>query len=174
VGALTAIANNYSAVVMHLKEIGNGKGDDAATSKGLLKKMKTYFFVKRIHFLLHFLTLFKQLSLIFQKENLLHSQTKYHLDSTSNAPKEMTEAPQHFERKFIANVNSIGVYKGIQLMQAESYSNVERKKLIDEGIKYLIKRFGENESEIAKAVSVFDTFTWPEDLEGFGKEEIKI
>jgi hypothetical protein len=38
----------------------------------------------------------------------------------------------------------------------------------------LIKRFGENESEIAKAVSVFDTFTWPEDLESFGKEEIKI
>jgi hypothetical protein len=54
VGALTALANNYSAVVMHLKEIGNGKGDDAATSKSLLKKMKTYFFVKRIHFLLHF------------------------------------------------------------------------------------------------------------------------
>jgi FPC/CPF motif-containing protein YcgG len=48
------------------------------------------------------------------------------------------------------------------------------KKLTDEGIKYLIKRFGENESEIAKAVSVFDTFTWPEDLEGFGKEDIKI
>jgi hypothetical protein len=38
----------------------------------------------------------------------------------------------------------------------------------------LIKRCGENESEISKAVSVFDTFTWPEDLEGFGKEEIKI
>jgi hypothetical protein len=41
-------------------------------------------------------------------------------------------------------------------------------------MKYLIKGFGENESEIIKAVSVFDTFTWPEDLEGFGKEEIKI
>jgi hypothetical protein len=54
-------------------------------------------------------------------------------------------------------------------MHAKSYSDVEQKKLIDEGIKYLIKRFGENESsEIAKAVSVFDT--WPEDLEGFGKE----
>jgi hypothetical protein len=39
----------------------------------------------------------------------------------------------------------------------------------------LIKRFIENQSEIAKAVSVFDTFTCPEDdLEGFGKEEITI
>jgi hypothetical protein len=86
----------------------------------------------------------------------------------------MREAPQHFERKFLANVNNIGVYKGIQLMHAESYLNVEQKNLLDEGIKYLIKRFVGNVSEIAKAVSVFDTFTWPEDLEGFGKEEIKI
>jgi hypothetical protein len=104
-----------------------------------------YFFVIRTHFLLDFLTLFKQLSLIFQKENLLHSQTKYNLDSTLNALKEMREAPQHFENKFLANVNSIGVYKGIQLMHAESCSNVERKKQIDEGIKYLIKWFGEIE-----------------------------
>jgi hypothetical protein len=43
VGALTAIVNNYSAVVMHLKEMGNGNGDEDATSKGLLKKMNLYF-----------------------------------------------------------------------------------------------------------------------------------
>jgi hypothetical protein len=86
VGAQTALVNNYSAVLMHLEETGNGKGDDAATSKGLLKKMKTYFFVIRIHFLLDFFTLFKQLSLIFQKENLLLSQTKYHLNSTLERP----------------------------------------------------------------------------------------
>jgi hypothetical protein len=54
VGALTALVNNYSAVLIHLEEIGNGKGNDAATSKNLLKKMKTYFFVIRIHFLLGF------------------------------------------------------------------------------------------------------------------------
>jgi hypothetical protein len=52
VGALTALINNCCAVVMHLEEIGSGKRDDAATSKGLLKKLKTYFFVIRIHFLL--------------------------------------------------------------------------------------------------------------------------
>jgi hypothetical protein len=47
-------------------------------------------------------------------------------------------------------------------------TNRRRNKVFDK------KRCGENESEISKAVSVFDTFTWPEDLEGFGKEEIKI
>jgi hypothetical protein len=28
-------------------------------------------------------------------------------------PEKMREAPQHFERKFLANINRIGVYKGI-------------------------------------------------------------
>jgi hypothetical protein len=50
VGAQTALVNNCSAMVMQLEEIGNGKGDDDATSKGLLKKMKTYFFVIKLIF----------------------------------------------------------------------------------------------------------------------------
>jgi hypothetical protein len=70
----------------------------------------------------------------------------------------------------------LGVYNGIQLKHSESSCfEVDQRKLVDKGIKYLIKRFIENQSEIAKAVPVFDTFTWPEDvLEGFGKEEIII
>jgi hypothetical protein len=31
VGALTALVNNYCPVVMHLEQIGNGKGDHCQT-----------------------------------------------------------------------------------------------------------------------------------------------
>jgi hypothetical protein len=56
--------------------------------------MKRYVFVTRIHFILDFLTIFKHLSLHFQKENLLLSQTKYHVESTLNILKEMRNTPQ--------------------------------------------------------------------------------
>jgi hypothetical protein len=55
--------------------------------------------------------------------------------------KEIRKTPQRFEKKFSDNVTGLSIYNGNQLKQSESScSESDRRKLVEEGIKYLIKK----------------------------------
>ncbi|XP_073537153.1 zinc finger protein 862-like [Phyllobates terribilis] len=70
VGALSALVKDWKCVTIHLESVAAEKDSASAAAHGLLRKLTDFKFVHMLHFLLDYLEILKNLSLIFQREEL--------------------------------------------------------------------------------------------------------
>ncbi|MEE6461244.1 hypothetical protein FKM82_001240 [Ascaphus truei] len=176
VEALTALVQDWKCIVFHLEELGNGKEDGAATARSLVKKLKCFRFRSTVHFLLDFLNIFKELSLIFQKKDLLLSLVDLHVNKALSSLERMIEQQGLMDADLISKTTLTEVFQETPLTNLERKAfGYDRKVLIENGIKYLKEKFTSTWSDITLATSVFDTCTWPSDemLDVFGVNELK-
>ena len=68
IGVLIALVNSYNAVITHLENVMNEKGNDVSMAKGIADKMKNLRFILMLHFLFDFLLLLRN-SLLFSKKS---------------------------------------------------------------------------------------------------------
>ncbi|MEE6461243.1 hypothetical protein FKM82_001239 [Ascaphus truei] len=175
VEALTALVQDWKCIVFHLEELGNGKEDGAATARSLVKKLKCFRFRSTVPFLLDFLNIFKELSLIFQKKDLL-SLVDLHVNKALSSLERMIEQQGLMDADLISKTTLTEVFQETPLTNLERKAfGYDRKDLIENGIKYLKEKFTSTWSDITLATSVFDTCTWPSGkmLEEFGENELK-
>lgn len=175
VNSLTALVRNYTSVVLHLEELSNSSGEESATAKGLLKDLKTYRFVIFVHFLLDFLKIFNSLSLLFQKSNQFLPSINMHVQKALLKLEELKNKCGDMENSVVSNTTLNGKFKEIQLTNIGNRDfETDKKNILDEGIKFLKKRFLNNSTSIIEAISVFDTFQWPDGKELFKYGDNKI
>lgn len=137
--------------------------------------MKDFKFVITVHFLYDYLIVFKRLSLVFQRQDLILSQITMHVKKAVNSLEQLKDTNGPMEEKFVSGITIKGVYCGIQLSGVGNTHFInEKENLLTSGIKFLKDRFLKNE-DIQSATGVFDTFTWPSGimLENYGDSEIK-
>lgn len=137
--------------------------------------MKDFKFVITVHFLYDYLIVFKRLSLVFQRQDLILSQITMHVKKAVNSLEQPKDTNSPMEEKFVSGITIKGVYCGIQLSGVRNTHFInEKENLLTSGIKFLKDRFLKNE-DIQSATGVFDTFTWPSGimLENYGDSEIK-
>lgn len=65
---LNALVMSWPALARHLQAVAEAGGQTGPRAKGLLKLMKSFHFVKFCHFLLDFLSIYRPLSEVCQKE----------------------------------------------------------------------------------------------------------
>ncbi|XP_053157962.1 zinc finger protein 862-like isoform X2 [Hemicordylus capensis] len=174
---LSALLENLPAVVNHLERLSKYSGHEGQKAKGMLTFMRSFHFVKFAHFLIDFLNIYKPLSEVFQKENVLLSQVNDTLESTYLALQNLLQQPGPKEEEFDENVK-YGCFHGISLDLVEVEEcrfQIDRAKIILRGAEYLHQRFDTEKSlQLLKNMEVFDTTSWPDSghLASFGTVEI--
>jgi hypothetical protein len=83
VGALSALVKDLKCVTVHLESLAAEKDSVSAVAKGLLQKFTDFKFIHMLHFLLDYLGILKNLSLLFQREQLFVSTIELHLKNTA-------------------------------------------------------------------------------------------
>lgn len=178
VRALTVLVKDWTCFILHLEDIAIKKGDEAAMAKGMLKKLKSFRFVLTAHFLIDFLEIFDQLSLIFQKKDILLSQVNCHVERSIYCLETLRKGNGKNEDLVISNTSLKGVFQDVQLQAIDNTAYKEdRKQMIESGIQYLKDRFTNKETDnVAQATKVFDTLSWPTGtaLQDYGNEDLKI
>lgn len=180
VGALTALVKDWKCIAFHLEDIANKKDDEAATARGLLKKLKSFRFVITTHFLKDFLEVFSTLSLIFQKKDLLLSLVTCHVRRCLDSLETLKQGRGKMEDLVVSNTSLKGVFQEMQLQglgeSAQKLFSSDKEQMIETGIQFLNARFPTATDNLAHATSVFDTFSWPSTgngLEQFGNKEVE-
>lgn len=177
VGTIKAIIRDCKPVIVHLESSTQAKGADGNKSKDILKKLKDFRFLKTLHFLCDYLTIFKELSLVFQKSNFLLSQTKVHVEKALKNLENLKSTPANYEENFLNEVSLSGIFQDIKLSDiSDKKFCIDKTNLIEAGKAFLKARFIENENEIVAATGIFDTFSWPEgkQMQDFGDSEIEL
>jgi hypothetical protein len=176
INALHAIVKDWECLVVHLESISERKGEEGNTAKGLLKKIKDFKSVIAIHFLYYYLTVFKRLSLVFQRQDLILSQITVHAKKAINSMEQLKDTKGSMEEKSVSATTLSGVFSGIQLSGVSDKNfTSDKENLLTSGITFLEDRFLTNE-DIQSAIGVFDTYSWPSGklLENYGHSEIKV
>ena len=75
---LAAVEKNLAVTVTHLEQVSNGKGEDAAKAKGILKQITTVKFAKFLYFLLDVTSILKE---SFQRDDLFITDVARKLDT---------------------------------------------------------------------------------------------
>ncbi|XP_053158033.1 zinc finger protein 862-like isoform X2 [Hemicordylus capensis] len=176
VSTLEALAQNWKSVVSHLEDISEGKAADKGTAKGLLQSLKSFRFIKTVNFLIDFLGIFKRVSLILQRENLMISQAEVHISCALQSLQDLRSGPGPMEKSLVEKISDENIYEEIQLSTNNLSDFVsDKERMIEEGIQFLQTRFADNASRITSSVSIFDTFSWPkgEALQAYGNKELE-
>ncbi|XP_066468620.1 zinc finger protein 862-like isoform X2 [Tiliqua scincoides] len=174
---LSALLENLPAIVNHLERLSKSSGHEGQKAKGMLTFMRSFHFVKFSHFLIDFLSIYKPLSEVFEKENILLRQVKSTLKSTYLKLQTLLQQPGPKEDEFEANMND-GCFSGIPLDMVEvgeCQFQTNRAKIILTGAEYLHQRFDTEKSRhLLKNMEVFDPTSWPDGshLAHFGNAEV--
>ncbi|XP_047551285.1 zinc finger protein 862 isoform X2 [Lutra lutra] len=173
---LNALVVSWPALARHLQAVAEAGGQTGHRAKGLLKLMKSFHFVKFCHFLLDFLSIYRPLSEVCQKEMVSITEVNSALGRAYVALEALRHQAGPKEDEFNAGFRE-GLLHGISLDRQEGAGQrfwADREKVIITGIEYLQRRFDVARPPQLKNMEVFDTVAWPSGLElaSFGNEDI--
>uniref|UniRef100_A0A8D2IWQ4 Zinc finger protein 862 n=1 Tax=Varanus komodoensis TaxID=61221 RepID=A0A8D2IWQ4_VARKO len=174
---LSALLENLPAVVHLLESLAKSSGHEGQKAKGILIFVRSFHFVKFSHFLIDFLHIYKPLSEMFQKENVLLGQVNASLESMYFGLQNLLQQPGPKEEEFDVNLKD-GCFRSISsdvTELGEFRFQVDRAKIILTGAEYLHQRFDTEKSPLLiKSMEVFDTLSWPSGRldASFGNAEI--
>ncbi|XP_053544659.1 zinc finger protein 862 isoform X2 [Bombina bombina] len=177
VDGLSALANDWKCVVVHLESVVVVDDGASSVASDLLKKMTNFKFVQMLHFLLDYLGIIKNLSLLFQREGLFLSSVQLHIKNTIASLQSLKDTPGEHEEKLISKTSTSGQYQDVQLVglsnTAHTFIQSEKEKLIQSAVQNFEEQFL-NQTEVEKCISVFDTAAWPTEnsLAEYGVSEI--
>jgi hypothetical protein len=164
VGALSALVKDWKCVTVHLESLAAEKDSASAVAKGLLQKLIDFKFIHMLHFLLYYLGILKNLSLLYQREQLFVSTIKLHVKNTVTLLESLKCNPCQNEGRFFTNTTVQGIYQDVHLHglnnTARSSIESEKENMIMHGVKCLEERFW-NQGVIERSTTIFDTFVWP-------------
>lgn len=173
---LNALVVSWPALARHLQSVAEAGGQVGHRAKGMLKLMKSFHFIKFCHFLLDFLSVYRPLSEVCQKEIVLITEVNATLGRAYVALETLRHQAGPKEEEFNAGFKD-GQLHGIFLDRAEmaeQWFRTDRERTIQTGIAYLRQRFDADRPPQLKNMEVFDTMAWPSGLElaGFGNDDI--
>ncbi|XP_032696125.1 zinc finger protein 862 [Lontra canadensis] len=173
---LNALVVSWPALARHLQAVAEAGGQTGHRAKGLLKLMKSFHFVKFCHFLLDFLSIYRPLSEVCQKEMVSITEVNSALGRAYVALEALRHQAGPKEDEFNAGFRE-GRLHGISLDRQEGAGQcflADREKVVVTGIEYLQRRFDVARPPQLKNMEVFDTVAWPSGLElaSFGNEDI--
>ncbi|XP_027429774.1 zinc finger protein 862 isoform X2 [Zalophus californianus] len=173
---LNALIVSWPALARHLQGVAEAGGQTGHRAKGMLKLMKSFHFVKFCHFLLDFLSIYRPLSEVCQKEIVLITEVNSTLGRAYVALETLRHQAGPKEEEFNAGFRD-GRLHGIfldRMEMAEQRFQVDRERMILTGIEYLQQRFDMARPPQLKNMEVFDTTAWPSGMElaSFGNEDI--
>ncbi|XP_057405603.1 zinc finger protein 862 isoform X2 [Balaenoptera acutorostrata] len=173
---LNALIVSWPALARHLQSVAEAGGQIGHRAKGMLKLMKGFHFVKFCHFLLDFLSIYRPLSEVCQKEIVLITEVNSTLGRAYVALETLRHQAGPKEEEFNAGFRD-GRLHGIFLDRvevAEQRFQADRERMILTGIEYLQQRFDAARPPQLKNMEVFDATAWPSGMElaGFGNDDI--
>ncbi|XP_051857041.1 zinc finger protein 862-like isoform X1 [Antechinus flavipes] len=173
---LNALIVSWPALASHLQSVAEAGGQIGHRAKGMLKLMKSFHFIKFCHFLLDFLSIYRPVSEVCQKEIVLITEVNSTLERAYIALETLLHQAGPKEEEFNSSFKE-GQLHGIPLDRmemAEQRFQADREKMILTGIEYLQRRFDTDRSAQLKNMEVFDTMAWPDGIElaNFGNNEI--
>nr|XP_045720043.1 zinc finger protein 862 isoform X1 [Mirounga angustirostris] len=173
---LNALIVSWPALARHLQGVAEAGGQTGHRAKGMLKLMKSFHFVKFCHFLLDFLSIYRPLSEVCQKEIVLITEVNSTLGRAYVALETLRHQAGPKEEEFNAGFRD-GRLHGIfldRMEMAEQRFQADRERMILTGIKYLQQRFDTARPPQLKNMEVFDTTAWPSGMElaSFGNDDI--
>ncbi|KAM5255350.1 zinc finger protein 862 [Ctenodactylus gundi] len=173
---LSALIVSWPALARHLQSVVEAGGQLGQRAKGLLKLMKGFHFIKFCHFLLDFLSIYRPLSEVCQKETVLITEVNSTLGRAYIALETLRHQTGPKEEEFNASFQD-GQLHGIFLDRAEMAEQrfqADRERMILTGVRYLQQRFDTDRPPQLKNMEVFDTLAWPSgtELAHFGNRDI--
>ncbi|KAL2777840.1 zinc finger protein 862 [Daubentonia madagascariensis] len=173
---LNALLVSWPALTRHLQSVVEAGGQVGHRAKGMLKLMKGFHFIKFCHFLLDFLSIYRPLSEVCQKEIVLVTEVNATLGRAYVALKTLHHQAGPKEEEFNASFKD-GRLHGIfldRLELAEQRFQADRERTVLTGIEYLQQRFDADRAPQLKNMEVFDTMAWPSGIElaTFGNDDI--
>ncbi|KAM7120433.1 zinc finger protein 862 isoform 2-T3 [Molossus nigricans] len=173
---LNALIVSWPALARHLQKVAEAGGQVGHRARGMLKLMKNFHFVKFCHFLLDFLSIYRPVSEVCQKEMVLITEVNATLRRAYVALETLRHQAGPREEEFNASFKD-GRLHGISLDRmemAEQRFRADRERVILTGTQYLQQRFDTDRPPQLKNMEVFDTVTWPSGIElaSFGNKDI--
>ncbi|XP_073917099.1 zinc finger protein 862 isoform X2 [Castor canadensis] len=173
---LNALIVSWPALARHLQSVAEAGGQIGHRAKGMLKLMRSFHFIKFCHFLLDFLSIFRPLSEVCQKEIVLITEVNSTLGRAYIALDTLRHQAGPKEEEFNASFQD-GQLHGIfldKMEMAEQRFQADRERTILTGVEYLQHRFDTDRPPQLKNMEVFDTMTWPSgtELARFGNDDI--
>ncbi|XP_014643137.1 PREDICTED: zinc finger protein 862 [Ceratotherium simum simum] len=173
---LNALIMSWPALARHLHSVAEAGGQTGHRAKGMLKLMKSFHFIKFCHFLLDFLSIYRPLSEVCQKEIVLITEVNSTLGRSYVALETLRHQAGPKEEEFNASFKD-GQLHGIfldRMEMAEQRFQADRERMILTGIEYLQQRFDTDRPPQLKNMEVFDTMAWPSGIElaSFGNDDI--
>ncbi|XP_063106781.1 zinc finger protein 862 isoform X4 [Cavia porcellus] len=173
---LNALIVSWPALVRHLQTVVEAGGQVGHRAQGLLKLMKGFHFIKFCHFLLDFLSIYRSLAEVCQKEMVLITEINSELGRAYIALEALRHHAGPKEEEFNATFQD-GQLHGIfldRVEMAEQRFQVDRERMILTGVEYLRQRFDTDRPVQLKNMEVFDTMAWPTGVElaCFGNDDI--
>ncbi|KAM6168186.1 zinc finger protein 862 [Erethizon dorsatum] len=173
---LNALIVSWPALAQHLQTVAEAGGQVGHRAQGLLKLMKGFHFIKFCHFLLDFLSIYRPLAEVCQKEMVLITEVNSELGRAYVALEALRHQAGPKEEEFNASFQD-GQLHGIfldRVEMAEQRFQVDRERMILTGVEYLRQRFDADRPVQLKNMEVFDTMAWPSGVElaCFGNDDI--
>uniref|UniRef100_A0A8C3X3R4 Zinc finger protein 862 n=1 Tax=Catagonus wagneri TaxID=51154 RepID=A0A8C3X3R4_9CETA len=173
---LDALLVSWPALAGHLQRVADAGGQTGRRAKGLLKLMRSFHFVKFCHFLLDFLSVYRPLAEVCQREMALVTEVNSTLGRAYVALQTLRLRAGPKEEEFNAGFRE-GRLHGIfldRVEMAEERFRADRERAILTGAEYLQQRFEAQRPPPLKNMEVFDTMAWPSgtELAAFGNEDI--
>ncbi|XP_074049524.1 zinc finger protein 862 isoform X2 [Macrotis lagotis] len=173
---LNALIVSWPALANHLQSVAEAGGQIGHRAAGMLKLMKSFHFIKFCHFLLDFLSIYRPVSEVCQKEVVLITEVNATLERAYAALESLLHQAGPKEGEFNASLKE-GRLHGVPLdltEVAERRFQTDRKKTVLTGMGYLQRRFDADRPPQLRSMEVFDTRVWPDgaELADFGNSEI--
>ncbi|XP_043319988.1 zinc finger protein 862 [Cervus canadensis] len=173
---LKALTLSWPALARHLQSVADAGGQVGHRAQGVLKLMKGFHFLKFCHFLLDFLSIYRPLSEVCQKEMVLITEVNATLGRAYVALETLRHRAGPKEEEFNARFRD-GRLHGIVLDRtetAEQRFQADRERVVLTGIEYLQRRFDPDHAPQLRSMAVFDTKAWPSGvaLASFGNDDI--
>ncbi|XP_067659505.1 zinc finger protein 862-like [Haliotis asinina] len=181
--AVRALRTSLHSVIQHFETVATGRTEQSSKAKGWLAKIKTVTFIKTLFILLDVLPLLTEVSLVFQKEDLLVTTLSQEIEGVMLKLTQLKVQPETGENlKAFMDLYAPqdGTFDGvIQLIGQSKHVNFKQdmffNSLIDGIVKYIDKRFECFSQAPLKYFKVLDYTEWPTDrcsLSVYGCEEI--
>lgn len=173
---LNALIVSWPALARHLQSVVEAGGQTGHRAEGMLKLMKSFHFLKFCHFLLDFLSVYRPLSEVCQREIVPITEVNSALGRAFVALETLRHQAGPKEEEFNASFRD-GQLHGIfldRMEMAEQRFLADRDRMILTGVEYLQQRFDTARAPQLKNMAVFDTVAWPGGIElaSFGNDEI--
>ncbi|KAL6074770.1 hypothetical protein STEG23_019076, partial [Scotinomys teguina] len=173
---LNALVVSWPALARHLQSVVEAGGQVGRRARGMLKLMKGFHFIKFCHFLVDFLSIYRPLRAVCQKELVLITEVNSTLRHTYVALESLRQQAGPKEEEFNASFQA-GQLHGIFLDRVENanqWFQADRERTILTGVQYLQQRFDVDRPTQLKSMEVLDTMAWPSGIElaCFGNSDI--